>query len=128
MSSGILDSSVLIDVLRSHPPAVAFLGKVAAGGAPATHVMAAAEVLAGTRDKKEQAVVESFLTSFQVLSPSEADGLSALEWYKQFRLSHGVDWPDTLIAATALRLGLDVYTLNVKHFSAFPKLGVIRPY
>jgi len=128
MSSGILDSSVLIDVLRSHPPAVTFLGTIARSGTPATHVMVAAEVLAGTRDKKEPAVVESFLTSFQVLSPSEADGLAALELYKQVRLSHCVDWPDSLIAATALRLGLEVYTLNVKHFSAFPKLSVLRPY
>jgi predicted nucleic acid-binding protein len=45
-----------------------------------------------------------------------------------FRLSHGVGWPDCLIAATAIRLGRPVATTNVKHFTPFPNLQVIRPY
>ena len=60
--------------------------------------------------------------------PDEADGLAALDLYRHFRLSHGVDWPDCQIAATALRLGVEVYTQNVKHFTAFPGLRVVRPY
>lgn len=54
MSSGILDSSVLIDCLRADGSAVAFLGAHSAAGAAVTHVMVAAELLAGARDKREQ--------------------------------------------------------------------------
>lgn len=125
MSSGILDSSILIDCLRGRAGAVAFL---ASQPAPTTHVMVAAELFAGARDKSEQQQIDSFLASFVIVSPSESDGLAALELYKRHHLSHGVDWPDCQIAATALRLGVNVYTQNVKHFSAFSGAKVIRAY
>lgn len=125
MSSGILDSSILIDCLRGRAGAVAFLLKIPS---PATHVMVAAELLAGARDKAEQTQIESFLSAFAIHSPSEADGLAALELYKKHHLSHGVDWPDCQIAATALRLRVDVCTQNVKHFAAFAGLGVVWAY
>ncbi len=47
---------------------------------------------------------------------------------KRYSLSHGVGWPDCLIAATALRLGLPVVTLNDKRFKVFKGLRVVRPY
>jgi predicted nucleic acid-binding protein len=36
-----------------------------------------------------------------------------------------IDFPDLLIGATALHLGFDVATLNVKHFQAIPGLTVV---
>lgn len=128
MSSGILDSSILIDCLRGHPSAVAFLSALTAHGRAVTHLMVAAELLAGARDLREQTLIDSFLTQFQVLAPDESDGRGALDLYRKYHLSHGVDWPDCQIAATALRLGVEVYTQNVKHFAAFPGLRVVRAY
>ncbi len=128
MSSSILDSSVLIDCLRAHGGAVAFLAARSAAGAAVTHVMVAAELLAGARDKREQGVIESFLAGFELLSPDESDALAALELFKSYHLSHGVDWPDCQIAATALRLGVEVHTQNVKHFAAFSGLRAVRAY
>ena len=77
MISGILDSSVLIDCLRGHMGAVAFLAAQSATGNPVTHVIVAAELLAGARDKREQGVIESFLGAFTVLLPNESDALAA---------------------------------------------------
>lgn len=129
MSSGILDSSVLIDCLRGRAGAVAFLrSHTAAVGLPTTHLLVAAELYAGARDARELRAIQSFLAPFQLAVPNEADGLAALDLFRQYRLSHGVDWPDCQIAATALRLGVEVFTLNVKHFSAFSGLVVTRPY
>ncbi len=128
MVSAMLDSSVLIDCLRGRSEAIAFLSSQAAQGKPATHVIVAAEILAGARDKREQAVIESFLDTLVVLPGDASDALNALELFKRYRLSNGVDWPDCQIAATALRLGLEVHTLNVKHFATFAGLHVIRAY
>lgn len=90
--------------------------------------MVAAELIAGARDKDEQRMIESFLAGIIVLASTESDGLLALDLYKRHHLSHGVDWPDCQIAATALRLNLKVCTQNVKHFAAFAGLGVVRAY
>jgi predicted nucleic acid-binding protein len=127
MDGGIFDSSVLIDCLRGRPHAIAFLASQSANR-PKTHLLVVAELLTGARDKSEQKVIDSFLQTFEVALPNESDGLSALNLYRQFRLSHGVDWPDCQIAATALRLDSEVFTQNVKHFAAFPGLRIVRPY
>ena len=128
MSSAIIDSSVLIDCLRGRGGAVAFLNSRLAAGVPVTHVMVAAELLVGARDKREQTIIEAFLARFQLVSPDEADGLAALDLFRKFHLSHGVDWPDCQIAATAIRLGVEVYTQNIKHFAAFTGLRVVKAY
>src|SRR5688572_27262784 len=128
MTGGILDSSILIDCLRGRADAISFLATQSAAAPPRTHLLVAAELLTGARDKTEQNLIDSFLQSFDLAVPGEVDGLSALDLYRQFRLSHGVDWPDCQIAATALRLGVEVLTQNVKHFTAFPGLRVVRAY
>ena len=90
--------------------------------------MVAAELLAGARDKREQGLIDSFLAAFRIVCPDESDGLSALNYYRQYHLSHGVDWPDCQIAATAIRLGLEVFTQNVKHFVPFLGLRAVKAY
>src|SRR5437016_5230996 len=99
MIKPIIDSSILIDCLRGRSEAVAFLTNQSTASRPHTHLLVAAELLAGARDKNELALVDSFLASFDLAVPTEADGLSALELYRHHRLSHGVDWPDCQIAA-----------------------------
>lgn len=89
---------------------------------PRTHLLVAAELLTGARDNNEQKLINSFLNTFDLTVANEADGLAALDLYRQFRLPSGVDWPDCQIAATALRLGVDIFTQNVKHFRVFPGL------
>ena len=128
MGSGIFDSSVLIDCLRGRANAIAFLAAQSTVARPSTHLLVVAELLTGARDKSEQRLIDSLLQTFDLALPNEADGLTALDLYRQFRLSHGVGWPDCQIAATALRLGVDVFTQNVKHFTAFPGLSVVRAY
>lgn len=128
MSSGIFDSSVLIDCLRGRANAIAFLATQSRAARPSAHLFVAAELLTGARDKGEQGLIDSFLQSFDLALPDETDGLTALNFYRHFRLSHGVDWPDCQIAATALRLQVDVFTQNVKHFATFPGLSVVRAY
>ena len=36
-----------------------------------------------------------------------------------------IDFPDLIIGATALHLGFDVVTLNVRHFQQIPGLQVV---
>jgi predicted nucleic acid-binding protein len=128
MARGMFDSSILIDCLRGRADAVAFLAAQSAAGRPRTHLLVAAELLTGARDKNEQSLIDSFLRSFDLVVPTEADALAALDLYRRYRLSNGVDWPDCQIAATALRLGIEVFTQNVKHFAAFSGLGVVKAY
>ncbi len=91
MIGGIFDSSILIDCLRGRTDAITFLASQTVTSHPRTHLLVAAELLTGARDKNEQDLIDSFLQTFDLALPTEADGLSALDLYRQFRLSHGVD-------------------------------------
>jgi len=71
--AGIIDSSVLIDCLRGRVDAIAFLAAQSAGGPARTHLLVAAELLAGARDKSELNLINSFLQSFDLAVPTEAD-------------------------------------------------------
>lgn len=128
MIEPLIDSAVVIDHLRGHAGAMGFLNAQRAAGRPMTHVVVVAEVLEGARDAREQAALKTFFADFDVIPASEADSHLSLDLLAGFRLSHGVGWPDCLIAATALRLGRPVATTNVKHFMPFPNLQVVRPY
>ena len=84
------------------------------------------EVLQGMRNKAELAAVKKMLEQrAAVLLPvSQAITLLAIELMESLTLSHGLQMPDALIAATALHHGLPVLTANVKHFSAVEGLRV----
>jgi len=43
-------------------------------------------------------------------------------------LSHNIGFLDCLIAATAIKNGLSLATLNLKHFAPFSDLQVEKPY
>ncbi len=128
MTDLIIDTSVLVDVLRGQMQAVAFVDAQRATSGLTTHVIVVAELLAGARNAREQSEIDSFASAFSLLSPTDADALSALDLFRRFHLSHGVDWPDCQIAATAMRLSCTVATQNVKHFAPFTGLLVVRAY
>lgn len=123
----LLDTSVLVDLLRGVTLArdrIDSLG-VTARTIP---VIAAAELLAGCRTQAEQRVVEREIDLYEMVWVTQEVSQLALQFYKHYRLSHGVGFLDCLIAATASRNGLRLATLNLKHFAPFPDLPVERPY
>jgi predicted nucleic acid-binding protein len=48
--------------------------------------------------------------------------------FAAFRLSHGIDLLDVLIAQTAVGLNEPLATFNVTHFSPIAALQTIQPY
>jgi len=79
MTGGIFDSSILIDCLRGSAHAVSFLAAQSAIARPRTHPLVAAELLAGARDGNELELIDSFVQTFDLALPDEADGLAALD-------------------------------------------------
>jgi predicted nucleic acid-binding protein len=123
----LVDTSILVDYLRGNQAAKAWLNGFP-GGELALSVISAAELLGGCRDQAEQSLVEKELALYPIVWISGAISPTALGWYRQFHLSHGVGFLDCLIGASAHHYGLIVCTLNDKHFHPFPGLPVERPY
>ncbi len=122
----LLDTSILVDVLRGDKSARAWIDALPEDTC-AISVITSAELLAGCRNRTEQRAVERELELYETLWVSEEISQVALEFYKRYHLSHSVGFLDCLIAATATTTGLNLATLNLKHFP-FPDLQAERPY
>jgi predicted nucleic acid-binding protein len=125
MASGLVDSNVLIDLLRGYVPAV---GWIAQQDTLAITQIVYLELLDGAQDRRGEQKALSLLSAFEIVDLAASDYAWAIERMLMFHLSHQVDWQDCLIAAPAARLQLPLYTHNLKHFA--PLLGDLarKPY
>jgi len=91
-----LDSDVMIDLLRQHPAAVAWLNSLGEVEIvlPGFVVM---ELLQGCRNKIEQTKVEQVLTEFEIVWPFPETCDAALRLFAQYHLSHKIGLLDVLI-------------------------------
>lgn len=124
----VLDTSVLIDHVRDRPAAVSYLRSLIPLGLARVHPACAAELLAGVGDRDDLRASIAFLGVFPRLSVKPIDFELCLQLVARHKLSSGIGWPDCLIAATCLRLGLPIVTLNDRHFRVVAGLRVVRPY
>jgi predicted nucleic acid-binding protein len=120
----LLDTCIVIDVLRGRQAAVAFVSGLPR--APSLSAVTATELVAGCRDARERKQIEQLLQAYTILDIGLAIATLAGDFVRQFGPSHGVDPMDALVAATARSHGEDLATLNLKHFPMFS--GLKRPY
>ena len=128
MADLFLDTNVLIDYLRGYAPAIRFLAERQHADRFLCSVVTAFELHKGCRDAGEQARLDRVLRSFTIVPIEPDDSLRGLEWFRQWRLSHGVGMLDCLIGAAARRLGAPFFTRDEDHFSLFPDLDLRAPY
>lgn len=122
--SVLLDTSVVIDILRSFPAAMEFAR--ALYEQPTCSEVTRVEVLRGVRSD-ERMITQRLLGTFQWIGVDATIAKRAGEIGRSYRRSHpGIGIADLLIAATAQELGLALVTGNVKHFPMFE--GLQAPY
>lgn len=120
----LVDSDILIAHLRGIDEARQWLLRARRDtGRLAISAICVAEVAGGMRSGERREVTR-LLASLEVFAVSRQIGWRAAEYMRQFRRSHsGIGLGDYLIAATADIEGLELATLNVKHFPMFDGLG-----
>src|SRR5262245_10139939 len=123
----LLDTDIMIDVLRRYPPALAWLTLLGTAqlALPGYVVM---ELIQGCRNKAEQDQLERALTVYQIVWPSGAACDAALASFSQHRLGHNLGIIDALIAHTAIELGAPLHTFNQKHYDPITGLTTVQPY
>lgn len=83
--------------------------------------MSVAEIVGGVRSPERREVFR-LLSAFRVEPATEIIARRAGETMRQYRRSRGVGLGDYLIGATAEVKGLELATLNVRHFPMFDRL------
>ncbi len=116
----LLDTDVLVDFLRGHSKAVAFVNAHSARIILSSIVVA--ELYAGVKGDAEQVALDNFVSIFRVV-PVSAEIAKAGGLYKRnYVKSHGVGLADAILAATADAENTELKTLNTKHYPMFKNL------
>ncbi len=118
----LLDTDVLVDFLRGHSKAVAFVKARSARIILSSIVIA--ELYAGVKGDAEQAALEDFVSLFRVVPVNEEIAKAGGLYKRDYGKSHGVGLADAILAATAEAENAELKTLNTKHY---PMLKGLRP-
>ena len=122
--SVVLDTSVLVDHLRSSTPATEYLASLT--DRPTCSEISRIEVIQGLRSAERRAADKLFaLVSW--VPVNEAIARRAGELGRKWRRSHpGIGVADLAIAATVEHIDTALATRNLKHFPMFQ--GLSAPY
>ena len=123
MSKALLvDTDVLVDFLRGHLEAVAFVN--AHAGRIILSAVVVAELYAGVKGDAEKDALDNFVSLFRVVPVctdiAKAGGL----FKREYGASHGVGLADAIVAATAAAENAELKTLNTRHY---PMVKGLRP-
>jgi predicted nucleic acid-binding protein len=123
----LIDSDVLIEHLRGNTDARDWLVQARRTSGPlAMSVISVTEIAGGMRSPERREVMR-LLGSMQRFEVTEQVAWRAATLMREYRRSHsGIGLGDYLIAATALTEGLELATLNVRHYPMFTALK--RPF
>jgi len=112
----LLDSDVIIEVLRGRKPVVAAMAALERSGVPTyCSPIALAEIHAGIRPGEEALTQTFFEARGEVVLDADA-GRRAGGYLARYARSHGVEIADALVAAAAAGSGLRLWTMNRRHY------------
>ena len=120
------DTNILIEFYKNNPDVISVMRKV---GLPslAVSVITIGELYYGARDSRELTKIKKHLASLNQIAVDEATSEITLALLETYALSHRLSLPDAIIAATALRHSMELYTLNLKDFRYIDGLSIYKP-
>jgi predicted nucleic acid-binding protein len=122
----ILDTDILIDVQRGHPPAIEWFSNLI--DVPAVPGYVVMELIQDARNQEEVQSALKLIAPLPVVWPTATDCERALADLAIYRLSHGLGLIDSLIAATARGLDASLLTFNSKHYRPLTDITIRQPY
>ncbi len=127
MIDAIVDTSVLVDLLRGFQPAKDWFESLGQQRLAITPV-GWMETVQGATNKVKRGQAIRFLRQFRIEHPTEDDDRWAMRQLAVFHLSHNIHLQDVMIASVVARLAVPLYTINLKHFQPLPAVDVEKPY
>ena len=120
------DTNILIEFYKDNEEVADVLRGVGVSNL-AVSVITVGELYFGARDKRELVKIKKHLANLRQIPIDDETSNIFLGLLEDYSLSHRLNIPDAMIAATALRHGLELYTLNVKDFRFIEGLTLYKP-
>ncbi|MCE5228526.1 type II toxin-antitoxin system VapC family toxin [bacterium] len=121
----LVDTSLFIEHLRARDKMATHLFRLSNESTIETCAIVAAEIFYGARQPEAEEQAKSVLFPFQIHAFTIEMALRASAIVQSLKKINKVqDLRDVMVAATALELGIDMVTLNRKHFEKIPGLRI----
>lgn len=127
----ICDTDVMIDYWDKTKPRRATTKSILETSIELDNVVLSAvtkmELMLGATNKTDMARITKTLSRFNIALINNDVTLEAFDLLQNYRLSHGLSLPDSIIAATAIIADLEFFTYNTKDFKFISKLKLYTP-
>lgn len=121
----LVDSDILIQYSRGDIAAAEWLDAASEKGELVISVVNEIELIFGSRDKLHLKQTRQLLAAFEIIQIDEAISMKASSLVETYCLSHRLEMPDAMIAATALVNSFELATLNRKDFRYISDLKLV---
>lgn len=123
----LLDTDVVVDLLRQLPQAVAWFAGLADQEVLLPGYVAM-ELVQGCRSKSDLGTLEQHIRKMRVVWPEPEVCDTALTTYARSRVTHGLGLLDALVGQLSVSSGLPLHTFNAKHYAGIQGMQTVQPY
>lgn len=127
MADVLIDTDILIDFSRGMRATADYFAQASTTSILSISCITQMELIVGCQNKQALRTIDNFLIRFQVIPVTPEITRKAIELLHDYNLSHGLLIPDSLIASTALTMGLPLMTRNQRDFQFIPNLVLSPP-
>ena len=121
----LLDTDILIDVLRGYPPSVEWFS--ALSETPAVVSVCVMELVQGCRSKADLKAVEQLIAPLEIWYPTEREMELALTEFTTRFLKQRMSVIDAIVGAVAMVRATPLCSFNTRHYAGFD-LELCQPY
>ena len=121
----ILDTDILLDVLKGHPPAIAWFRTLTE--VPSITNTVFEELMETVRNEQQVHQMFQLITPLPMIWPTKADSSRASSYCSKYS-SNDFDSIEAEIAACAVERDATLCTFSVKVYECVPNLKVLKPY
>ena len=115
------DTNIFISAFNGRVEAIDQLNRIGLGEI-ALSAITVMELFQGMGNKNELAQMKKRIKFYDVIQMDSAISAKAIELVETYRLSHGLQIPDAIIAATSIVYQIELFTFNIKDFNFIPEV------
>ena len=120
------DTNILIEIYRKNSSIISTMDNILHNSTIAISDVTRAEMLVGARNKIEMQVLIKELGLLKSLPIQSEISANAVNLLIEYHLSHGLDFHDSLIAATAIYHNVELFTLNIRDFKFIQNIKLFK--
>ena len=122
----VCDTNILIELYRNNTTIIAAIETIGQNNVAISDVTRA-ELFVGALNKRELRTLMKDTNQLHILPVRKEISSMSISLLSKYYLSHGLDFHDALIAATAIYHRFELFTLNTKDFAYIPNIKIYKP-